>query len=232
MMQTKAIAAFALCFGLAACGGAEAPPDRSSLSTAGEGVAMRAAPVSGRPVFRTSYRVTEVRVAVPRALRVSEANAYYPLADIVWRGDALGDRYAQVGDIFRAAAASGTLGIEGARPVVAEIEVVRFHCLTEKTRIMIGGVYSMRFLLTVRDAATGRVLDGPRMVIADKKGAGGVKAMAQDAAGLTQKVEVTQRLSEVIRRELAGMHEVPAGAFLVPVADTAAFAGGVAAIPG
>jgi hypothetical protein len=84
-----------------------------------------------------------------------------------------------------------------------DIEVTRFHCLTEKTRYTVGGVHSLHFMLTVRDADTGVVIDGPRAVVADVKAAGGAQAIAEDDMGMTQRVVVVQRLSEVIHRELS-----------------------------
>jgi len=41
--------------------------------------------------------IRDVEVNVSRDLRVSEAELFYPVADIVWRGEARGDRYEQVG---------------------------------------------------------------------------------------------------------------------------------------
>ncbi len=40
-----------------------------------------------------SVRVGEINVLVPQSLKVSERNSYYPGGDIVWRGDAIGNRH-------------------------------------------------------------------------------------------------------------------------------------------
>lgn len=157
-----------------------------------------------RPVMMQSeYAVKSVNISVPQRLRTSEANTFLPNADIVWRGDLPGDRHAQVKAIFETAAVRSTASMQTGAPVVVDIEVVRFHCLTEKTRYTLGGVHSMRFMLTVRDATSGVILQGPRVVVADVKASGGAKAIAEEEAGLTQKVVVTNRLTEVIRRELS-----------------------------
>jgi hypothetical protein len=87
--------------------------------------------------------------------------------------------------------------------------VTRFHCLTEKTRNTIGGVHSLAFDLTVRHAETGEILDGPRRVVADVKASGGTKAIAEDYAGRTQKVVVTERLASVLQRELRTLKVAP-----------------------
>ena len=62
----------------------------------------------------------------------------------------------------------------------------------------------MVFDLTVVDASTGAVIDGPRRVKADARAAGGQAAIAEEQAGRTQKVVVTEKLVETLRRELSG----------------------------
>ncbi len=153
--------------------------------------------------MESAYDVVGISVNVPQSLRVSEANTFHPNADIVWHGDPYGDRYQQVADIFRNAATAATGPMRHGRVVNVGIEVVRFHAVTDKTRSTFGGVHSMHFMLTVTDAATGQVIDGPRLVRADVRAAGGSAAIAEDRAGRTQRVVVTEHLTEVLRRELS-----------------------------
>ncbi len=150
------------------------------------------------------YNVQDFNVIVPSTLRASEANVFYPLADIVWRGEPLGNRHEQVRQIVGEALGTATDGMNNGRAAIVDVTVTRFHCLTEKTRYSVGGTHSMQFTLTVRDAATGQVIDGPRLVIADVKAAGGGRALAEEAAGRTQRVVVMERLVQVLRRELSG----------------------------
>lgn len=154
-------------------------------------------------VLHEQYDVQGINISVPTSLTTSEANSFHPNVDIVWRGDAPGDRYAQVKAIFETAMARGTETMHKGPAVVVDIEVTKFHAVTQKTRFTVGGIHNMRFWLTVRDAATGAVIQGPRMINADCHAAGGALAIQEDAAGLTQKVVVTNRLAEVIRRELS-----------------------------
>lgn len=148
------------------------------------------------------YTVTAVNITVPRTLRVSEANKFYPLADIVWRGEPYGNRYEQVEAIFHDAATQSTANMLTGPAVTVDIEVTRFHCLTEKTRYTVGGVHSLRFDMTVRDAATGRIIDGPRKIVADVRASGGAQAIADDDRGRTQRVVVVERLTQVLTQEL------------------------------
>lgn len=161
-------------------------------------------------VVQVPLAVQDVKIVVPRNLKVSEAEVYYPIADIVWRGEPRGDRYRQVEAIYQAAAASAIAPLRTGLPVVAEVEVLRFHCVTDKTRYSVGGTHSLKFLLTIRDARTGKVLSGPRKISADIKAAGGQKAVAEDYAGVTQKATVTTHLAQVLRQELAVLAVDPA----------------------
>ena len=179
---------------------------------ANSNVATRNAPYEAAPLTAaagveqaaplTNLSVENVTVRVPRALSVSEANRYLPSSDIVWREDPIGDRHAQVATIFHAAMTKGTEQLEGPRAVDLDIEVARFHALTEKARYTTGGVHNINFVLTLRDAKTGAILGEPRQVRADLDAFGGQQALRAEARGLTQKVRITNHLAEVIRQEL------------------------------
>ncbi|MBU9696331.1 hypothetical protein GU927_000590 [Rhodobacteraceae bacterium HSP-20] len=183
-------------------------PDALTLASRGTGSIPDVG--TGVRVVAPLYSIADVRVAVPRSLRVSEANVFYPIADIVWRGDAPGDRHSQIAAIFQTAGQQAAASMNGPRPAVLELTLVRFHGVTEKTRYTVGGTHNMVFDLTVRDAATGAVIDGPRRVAADAKAAGGQAAIAEEQAGRTQKVVVTEKLVETLRRELSGPVTDPA----------------------
>ena len=204
-MKMTSISALVLAMGLAACAQNTSMSAQNQVSSdLSQASRLPQAPAPhGSVVLQAVYDVQAVNVSVPHALRVSEANTFHPSADIVWHGDLPGDRYAQVKAIFETAAARSTATMHQGEPVVVDLEVVRFHCLTEKTRYTIGGMHTLHFMMTVRDATTGAVVQGPRLIVADVKGAGGSRAIAEEQAGLTQKVVVTTRLTEVIRRELS-----------------------------
>lgn len=163
----------------------------------------RAAPLSmPAAAVQGPLRIESVQVVVPRSLEVSEANSFYPMADIVWRGDPPGDRHAQIAAIVETAAAQAVAPYQAGRPVILSVEVTKFHGVTEKTRYTIGGKHNIRFDLTLRDAVTGATLVGPRAIVADVKAAGGDAAIAEERAGRTQKVVVTERLVQVLRQIL------------------------------
>ncbi len=150
------------------------------------------------------YDVRKVNVIVPRDLVVSEENTYKPAADIVWHGEAQGNRYQQVESIVRAAMQAGTAGYRSGHPVVIDVQVTRFHALTPKTRASIGGKHELEYMLTLRDAASGGVLRMVPNVKATVRGAGGAAAQAEEAAGRSQAVVIREALVASVQRELGG----------------------------
>ncbi|MGQ0611355.1 MAG: DUF6778 family protein [Paracoccaceae bacterium] len=151
--------------------------------------------------------VTGFEIVVPDTLKVSEADSLFPRADIVWRGDLPGDRHDQIAAIY-ADAATAVVGpsIEERSGLIMTIEVTRFHGLTERARFsFVGGNYSLRFDITLRDAATGAIVAGPRGVKADTKASGGIRALYEEMNGRTEKVVVTERLVHVLDIVLAEM---------------------------
>lgn len=190
---------FVILFGLvSACGTSETITRNSSFKTGG--LTFATEDHGARP--QVDMRVEGISVTVPRSLKVSEANRYLPSGDIVWRGDPRGDRHVQVGDIFEAGIAKGTFDLKGATPVLVDIEVSRFHALSEKARYTFGGVHNINFFLTVRDAQSGQVLISRRHIRADLEGFGGDEALEAEAIGQTQKVRITDHLADVIYQEL------------------------------
>ncbi|TCL09722.1 hypothetical protein BXY66_1779 [Shimia isoporae] len=192
MKRVRLIAAMVLGMSAAAC---------SSVDTA-----TRNAPYENTPSQVTapapSFQLVGMNVAVPTTLTVSERNSYYPGGDIVWRGDAYGNRYEQVKAIFEDAVELGGGLAQGEIPVVVNIELKRFHALTEKTRYSVGGIHSIDFVMTISDPVTGAVLRGPKEINANLVGYGGEKALQAEARGLTQKYRITQHLARVVLEEM------------------------------
>lgn len=161
------------------------------------------------------WRVADVQVTVPETLTISEENRYMPNADIVWHGDPAGDRRAQVAAIVRDSIRAGAADLKGPRPVVIGVTVDQFHALTPRARAMEGnvGVHDIRFTAVVADARTGEVISAPQLIEADKAALVGNAAAEADARGHTQKVEITQHLTRVVRNWLGGHGEDPRGSF-------------------
>lgn len=154
------------------------------------------------PLSGTSFSISKVNVRVPRTLKVSEANRYLPQGDIVWREDPLGDRHAQVQAIVQAGMDRGVLPLQGQVAAELDIEVLRFHALTQKARYTTGGVHAISFTMVLRDAITGEALTPVRHIDADFTAFGGRRALVAIAQGQTQKVRITAELAKVIQQEI------------------------------
>ncbi|MBM1219143.1 hypothetical protein JQU17_02955 [Ponticoccus sp. SC2-23] len=198
-MTLRLIAALILATGLSAC---------ATTETVSRNVPLEAQGLTApeQQIIR-DYNVTSIMVNVPRDLRVSENNSYYPNADIVWRGDPVGDRHAQIEEIFRTATTQAAEDIDGSRDVIAVVDVVRFHGVTERTRYSVGGVYNMVFNLGIYDGETGLVIETPRQLAANLPAPGGQAAVQLEQAGQTEKVRVLNYLTFFIQQELS----TPAG---------------------
>lgn len=149
-----------------------------------------------------SMSIASYQVRVPQSLKVSEANLYYPPGDIVWREDPLGDRHVQVQKIFEQSLARAEPAVKGKMPVRLDIEVTRFHALSEKTRYTIGGRHSIHFVMNFLDPETGAPIAPPREIDATFKAYGGQQALEAERKGLTQKVRITSHLAGVFQKEL------------------------------
>ncbi|MBQ2263422.1 MAG: hypothetical protein II336_18930 [Loktanella sp.] len=149
-----------------------------------------------------SYELQGITFAAPPDLVVSEANSIYPAADVVWRGDPMGDRITQIGNLFQEAARRNVGTFGGTRPIIADIVLVRFHGVTERTNYSFGGTHHIIFLMTVRDARTGDVLEPQRRIVAKLAAPGGNEAVRLEAIGQTQRVRVIDFLAGVLRSEL------------------------------
>ncbi|MCO4849032.1 MAG: hypothetical protein KC448_13805 [Yoonia sp.] len=155
-----------------------------------------------------SYAIEDMTFAASSELRVSESNSYYPSADVVWRGDPIGDRIEQIGTIFQTATVRNKDRLVGDIPVVVDFELVRFHGVTERTRFSIGGVYNIVFTMSVRNAVTGEIIEEPRLIEADLSAPGGIAALMQEQRGQTEKVRVTDFLTQVFKDELSGTYSI------------------------
>lgn len=194
----KTVAFGAIAAALTACSSVDTVTRNTPLETPRVGV-------QAETQILRDYSLQSIRFAIPTDMRVSEANSYYPIADIVWRGDPLGNRGQQINDIFQTSITAAGEGLTGARAVTVDVELARFHSLTERTRYSVGGVHSIKFDLTIRDALTGEVIEPTRRINADLPALGGYAALAADNAGQGQKVRITTHLTSLFFSELTGL---------------------------
>lgn len=200
MKMLKIVTVMVLGLGVAGC---------ASVDTVTRNAPIETPSLNARSIaVARDYAVEEVTFTASSKLRVSESNSYYPNADVVWRGDPIGNRVEQVAAMFRAAADRNIPELNGNVPVVVDFELVRFHGVTERTRFSVGGVYNIEFMMSVRNAFTGDVIEAPRRIEADLSAPGGIAALMLEQKGQTEKVRVTDFLTQVLRDELSGLYEI------------------------
>lgn len=200
MKMLKIVTVMVLGLGVAGC---------ASVDTVTRNAPIETPSLNARSIaVARDYAVEEVTFTASSKLRVSESNSYYPNADVVWRGDPIGNRVEQVAAMFRAAADRNIPELNGNVPVVVDFELVRFHGVTERTRFSVGGVYNIEFMMSVRNAITGDVIEAPRRIEADLSAPGGIAALMLEQKGQTEKVRVTDFLTQVLRDELSGLYEI------------------------
>lgn len=151
------------------------------------------------PVMADNWVVRDINVTVPTSLTVSEKETFVPAADIVWREDPPGDRYAQVAGIMQAAIADGASKLHGSRAVRLDVTMARFHAMTftAETRAP-AGVHDVEFTITARDATTGEVLAGPDFIEASFPAMTRGAMAAARAHGQTQKSQISEHVAKTI----------------------------------
>jgi len=90
--------------------------------------------------------------------------------------------------------------VQGQVPVKANINLHRFHSLTERARYTVGGVHNLEFDLEIVNAQTGQVIVPNRRMEANLPAYGGAAAVAADARGNSQKKRITENLTKVLAK--------------------------------
>jgi hypothetical protein len=196
MKMLKVLTVLVLGLGVAGCASVDTVSRNAPIDVPAFGVETRE--------IARSYQIEDMKFSASDELTVSEANSYYPNADVVWRGDPVGDRVEQVAAMFQTATTRNQDRLTGDIPVVVDFQLVRFHGVTERTRFSVGGVYNIVFNMSVRNAVIGKIIEEPRLIEADLSAPGGIAALMQEQLGQTEKVRVTDFLTQVFKDELTG----------------------------
>lgn len=168
------------------------------------------------PAITNNWRVVSVDVVVPETLSVSNANNLAPDADIVWHGEANGDRRAQVSAIIEEGVTRGASPLRGSVPVHILVVLEEFHAVTPRAlRIAPSAVHNIRYTVRVFDKRNGASLSEPIVVDADLEALTGAASTQALVRGLTQKIRITKHIAAVTagwlgisvdpRREFGGL---------------------------
>lgn len=147
------------------------------------------------------WHLQDVVVDVPEQLEVSEANLFAPPGDIVWRGEALGDRKEQVTRILEEGLQEAGSSLIGGRPVMLKARLERFHALSERARrhLNFSGMHSIAFVIDVIDMRTGVKMSHRDLIKADLPAYVGRAAREADERGETQRVRIVKHIGDVTK---------------------------------
>lgn len=150
------------------------------------------------PAVARSWTVSDVVVVTPESLSVSNANTYAPNADIVWHGEAFGNRRQQVTRIMGEGIRKGSTGLKGPRKVTIMATVVQFHAVTPTSVANApGAVHNIRYVAQVMDTASGLPLTEPEEIAANLEAYVGAAAVTAAIAGDTQRVRIVDHIGRV-----------------------------------
>ena len=151
-----------------------------------------------------TWRVASVEVKAPETLTTSEENSYTPNYDVVWHGEPYGDRRAQAAAIIKEGIERGaSSALTGREKVRIVATITQFHAITPKVRGMDGvGVHNIQYTIQVFDAKTGAALTEPQNIKAEFPAMVGDEGDAAEAKGLTQRVQIVNRIAAVTQNWL------------------------------
>ncbi|MCG6884616.1 MAG: hypothetical protein LJE62_12765 [Silicimonas sp.] len=150
------------------------------------------------PQVTRGWTLRNIQVQVPDSLTVSEQNSYAPTADIVWHGEALGDRRVQVANILREGIGKGAAGLRGSRGVNFVVQLRHFHAVTPAAVARApGAVHNISFRIQVTDARTGSALTEPQTIDADLEAYVGSAAIVSEIQGRGQRYRIVEHLAVV-----------------------------------
>jgi len=152
------------------------------------------------PNVTRTWNLKDVIVVAPESLSVSNANTFAPSADIVWHGEAYGDRRAQVAAVINDGITRGTSELQGSRPVTITAVVQRFHGVTPiSVSRAPSAVHNIRYTVRVLDAETGVPLTDEQVITADLVAYVGSAAVAAAVNGNTQRVRIVNHIASITR---------------------------------
>ena len=145
-----------------------------------------------------AWRLADVIVTVPAGASTTELNTFAPTADIVWHGEPLGDRKAQVAALMEEGILRGGRGLNGPRAITITALVERFHGVTPRAVMRApAAVHSISYTMQVFDANTGEEITRPIPVRADLEALVGPAAISAAMQGQDQRTRIVNHIAAV-----------------------------------
>lgn len=165
------------------------------------------------PSESVTWTVTNVVATVPDEATTTERNSFAPEADIVWHGEELGDRKAQVSAIIAEGIRQGAASLNGNRDVTISATVRHFHAVTPMAVARApAAVHNISYVMQVFDNASGQPLTDPIDIDADFEALVGAAAVTSAIQGRGQKERIIAHVAAVTRGVL-GIGPDPRRAF-------------------
>lgn len=150
------------------------------------------------PAISSQWRVVSVDVVVPDDLTVSRIDSLAPEADIVWWGEADGDRRAQVAAIIETGVAQGSRNLRGPVPVHFLVVLDHFHGVTPRAlRIAPSAVHNIGYTVRVFDNRNGQEVTSAIHIDADLEAYVGAQAAAAQAQGISERNRIIAHIAAV-----------------------------------
>lgn len=150
------------------------------------------------PEVTKGWRLQNVQVQIPESLTTSNENSYAPNADIVWHGEPLGDRRAQVTKILQEGIWMGAAGLNGTRDVVILVQLQHFHAVTPAAIARApGAVHNIAYRTRVFDARTAEPLTEVQVIEADLEAYVGDAAIVAEIQGRGQRYRLVRHIAAV-----------------------------------
>ncbi len=146
------------------------------------------------------WQLSSISVVVPGDRSVSEANTLAPDAHIVWRGEPLGNRRAQVKDIVQEGIERPFRELRGSRGIHVRAQVIHFHAVTPNAVANApAAVHNVRYAIQIYDAQTREPLTETSNISADLDAFVGAAAVTAALEGQTQRVRIVDHIARVQR---------------------------------
>ena len=148
----------------------------------------------------TKWKISKIRVIIPRNVKASTANILAPNAEIVWHEGPSGSPKSDVAELLVEVGKRLAQKTSGKEKVVLEIEVAEFHGTTPvaKRKLKRSGVHNISLLVSFVDESSSRILVDPTAIYADLEAYTGERLSRNTANGINERNRVLDHLVTVL----------------------------------
>ncbi|MEO1537716.1 MAG: DUF6778 family protein [Pseudomonadota bacterium] len=150
------------------------------------------------PAITKNWTLHGVNFTVPEDLTVSNDNTLAPSAEIVWHGEPLGDRKAQVARIMEDGIRQGGSVLPGTQHVTIVSRLKHFHAVTPAAVARSpAAVHNIAYRIQVFDSRTAEPLTEAQNIQADLEAFVGQSAVVAELQGQGQRFRIVNHVARV-----------------------------------